>query len=209
MNRKTFGILASLARLSAHIESPNRGILSSQYCAQLPLKGWVYLWTFTLPDDVASLSALQASWSKLLKNRVRDCPQLVGVRVFEPSPTERWHCHLVALERIDVSVLRQHITKYGFGRINVKRIPASKVAYVAKYLWKSHFYCGTENAKMVAGVGCRMVPRKEIDYRSDWDDYVLQVTPNSCTTSEPWHLRQKRAMQIWLRSTASNDKTGK
>jgi hypothetical protein len=201
MNRQTFWCLATLARLAALQSRPRSGLLESEWPASLPLRGWVYLWTFTLPGQNASLNELANAWSAFMKNRARDCPSFQGVRVFEPSPTERWHAHAITLKRLDVSTLRQHVSKYGFGRINVRRIPASKVGYVCKYLAKSHWWCGTEHRRMYCAVGCKGIPPSDIQMADSWVDYVTRATPLSAGMFEPWRSRSERALKIWLDST--------
>jgi hypothetical protein len=66
-----------------------------------------------------------------------------GVRVFEMHPgspphflSHGLHIHMVVDCFLPVDVVRAISTRKGFGRINVKRIPASRALYVAKYLSK-------------------------------------------------------------------------
>lgn len=195
-------MLATLARLDAQLKRPKVSFLEGEYLPTLPIRGWVYLWTFTLPED-QTFTRLSESWSDLLNQRARDFPSLRGFRVFESSPTGLWHCHMLTLERIDVEPLRSYAQRFGFGRVNVKRIPGSKCSYVCKYLWKSRLRCGVKGAKISAAVGVRACAEKDIDTRSTWDDYVSTVCPSAVGISEPWHLRQSRALKIWLDSTKS------
>ena len=61
----------------------------------------------------------------------------VCVRVLESgSKGGRWHYHCVTPDRWNVNEIREAAERYGFGRINVKRIPADRAKYVAKYLNK-------------------------------------------------------------------------
>jgi len=96
---------------------------------------WCYLWTFTFPDDVDVAEAAER-WAPLA-NRM-GMLKLRFVRVLERGKRghKKWHFHCVTPDRWEVSVLRPLAELYGFGRINVKQIPAEKAAYVAKYVGK-------------------------------------------------------------------------
>jgi len=203
MNRQTFALLANLARLQAEAKTLRHGFLVSPVTPSLPLRGFLYLWTFTLPDQTATLSGLATAWKKLMHHRARDFPSFRGVRVFEPSPTERWHVHCLTVTRLDVNVLRQYSQKFGFGRINVKRIPADKAAYVTKYILKSHHFCGTEGRRMFAPFGFKGISPKNIISSDTWTDYVIRNTPQPSGQFCPWHLRADKALHFWLKSTAS------
>jgi len=95
---------------------------------------WAYLWTFTFPDDVPPEIALKR-WSPLADFLVRSGKRCVRV-LEQGGKGRRWHIHTVTPERWSVNWLRPVAERYGFGRINVKAIPAAKAAYVAKYLGK-------------------------------------------------------------------------
>lgn len=61
----------------------------------------------------------------------------VFVHSFEQAPDSGyWHYHAVTPDWWDVDLMREIATHHGFGRIDVKRVPAAKAEYVAKYVAK-------------------------------------------------------------------------
>lgn len=214
MNRKTFQILACLARLEAMLLQPSAGFLQAQFPARLPLVGvkvrlkgklvpCVFLWTFTLPTPTATQSELQLAWHAFIKNRQRDLPDFKGVRRFEESKRHRWHVHAITLRRVDVGIVRKYSTAAGFGRINVKPVPVEKASYLGKYLTKSG---GSFGARMLACVGFRGCPDSDINLRDDWCDFVFAATPQLKPTGQryfPWHDRESAAFEAWARSINS------
>ena len=62
------------------------------------------------------------------------------------------HVHLVTNRFIDVNVVRALALKAGWGRIHVKRIPAEKAEYLAKYLSKDRPEC-LKGWRLWAGFG--------------------------------------------------------
>lgn len=208
MTRQTFQILCSLAVLKAEITRPRSGILSSQWEPVLPLTGWVYLWTFTLPDSEATLTALQQRWRSWSANWKRDLPYWRGVRVFEVSIAGRWHVHVVGVERFCVMSIRGHAQRYGFGRVNVKRIPAMKAGYVAKYLVKMRDRAECEGVRLAACFGFHGVKVGDIEITDTWSKYVLEHTPQAEGQFTPWHMRESVALKRWLDSTRNQSRVG-
>jgi len=199
MTGHVFQALASLARLTADELTLKHGFLTSRPEPTLPLSGWVYLWTFTLPTGTASLTELQAAWLSFMHHRARDIPQFRGLRVFEPSPTMRWHVHAVVVKRCDVTTIRKHALKCGFGRINAKRIPASKATYILKYLSKSR-WLGEGGARLVACFGFKGMPLRKMRRVDDYLRWVLDETPFMQPGGGrffPWHQREEAAWKVW------------
>jgi hypothetical protein len=97
---------------------------------------YCHLWTYTFADDVSPQEAARR-WRLFVRwhvNTGRKC-----VRVLESgSLNGRWHYHCVTPERWKVDEVREAAERYGFARINVKRLPASRAHYVAKYLGKQN-----------------------------------------------------------------------
>lgn len=113
---------------------------------------WCYLWTWTFPDDVPPNVATKR-WKPLaneLQKRGKKC-----VRVLEQgSKGKLWHFHTVSPQYWSVDELRPIAERYGFGRINAKRIPADRARYVAKYLGKQFADVdGRANCRLWACVG--------------------------------------------------------
>jgi len=208
MQKPEFWVLSNLAVLRSQARELKHGFLSSPLeSASLPLKGWVYLWTLTVPNTDATLSRIRSCWTALTLNRKRDIPWFRGVRVFEPSPTGRWHVHIVTVERWNVHCLRSYALKYGFGRLNVKRVPPDKAGYVAKYLLKSRRLQESKGAQLAATFGFKGVRSDDIVTTCSWVDYVLKVTPQAPGQLCPWHLRQMQAKKIWQASLSDAPQT--
>src|ERR1035437_8094934 len=95
-----------------------------------------HLWTYTFENDVPPKEAARR-WRLFVRWHVetgRKC-----VRVLESGGWHgRWHYHCVTPERWKVDEVREAAERYGFGRINVKRLPANRAHYVAKYLGKQN-----------------------------------------------------------------------
>jgi len=193
-----FWTVANLAVLKSETDVLRHGFLESRQSPRLPLTGWVYLWTFTLPDQIADLSKLLESWRAFaLYMRIR-YPKWAGVRVFEISPGGRWHVHAVTVRRYDVRGVRQLAQRYGFGRVNVKRVPASKAAYIAKYLAKMRKHREAKQTRLAGCFGFKGVPLSSIVTKDTWRQYVLDKTPVAVGQFVPWSSRKERAMKIWL-----------
>lgn len=191
--------MANLAVLRSHVRILKRGCLSSeQERPSLPLKGWLYLWTFTLPTDTAEFLPVQAMWRNWYNAARRDLPYVRGLRVFEVSPAGRWHVHFVSVERWSVQAIRGHASRYGFGRVHVRRIPAIKGGYIAKYITKMRVREDCKGSKLMSAFGFPGVIRaSSIVSRDTWVDYVLKVTPQASGQFTPWHLRRNAAIKIW------------
>jgi len=98
---------------------------------------WAFLWTFTFADPVTRNSPVLAAqcWADFANDkRMRG---RVYVHSFERAPgTGFCHYHAVTPDWWDVDDIREISEHHGFGRIDVKKIPASKAEYIAKYLTK-------------------------------------------------------------------------
>jgi len=193
--------MANLAVLRAETRILRNGFLTSEETPRLPLKGWVYLWTFTLPDSEATLSALSERWRNWARNWRRDIPYWRGVRVFERSPVLRWHAHVVGVERFCVMTIRGHAQKYGFGRVHVKRIPAMKAGYVAKYLVKMRRLEETNNVRLAAAFGFKGISGSDIEVEDTWTDYICKHSPTAPNMFVPFYQRRETALKYWLAST--------
>ncbi len=134
-----------------------------------------FLWTYTFADDVTPAEAARR-WRLFVRWHVetdRTC-----VRVLEAgSKNGRWHYHCVTPQRWDVNEVREAAMRCGFGRINVKRIPADKARYVAKYLRKHGRSELPRGQRRWACVGFEGVPVNRVK-----------------ATSETWFLPK-----VWLR----------
>lgn len=203
---QTFLLLASLARLKSQRDTLRHACLSSEPPrASLPLTGWLYLWTWTLPTETATLPNLATAWAAFMKHRAVSLPSFRGVRVFEPSATERWHVHGLTLDRYEIEVVREYSQRCGFGRVNVRRIPAAKAAYVCKYILKSHWYCGTEGRRMFACFGFKGIKREDVFFRDTWHEYVVAHSSVPAGMFLPWQQRETMALRFWLSSTSQKN----
>lgn len=205
MTTRTFWCLACLALLQSEARVLRCGFLRSEESPRLPLTGWVYLWTFTLPGDASQVKLLQSTWLAWAKNFNRDLPLWAGFRAFEKSPGGRWHVHAVTVTRFNVLKIRSHATKYGFGRVNVKRIPSSKAGYVAKYLGKQKSLPEAKGVRLGGPFGFKGVSFSDIVVKDTWRDYVLSHSPQAPGQFTPWHLRDVVARKHWLESLGSSE----
>lgn len=115
-----------------------------------------YLWTYTFPDDVLPVEAARR-WRLFVRWHVETGKKCV--RVLESGSLHgRWHYHCVTPNRWDVNEVREAAQRCGFGRINVKRIPATRARYVAKYLNKSSRVQLAKGQRRWACVGFNGVP---------------------------------------------------
>jgi hypothetical protein len=111
----------------------------------------LFMWTFTF-KDVLNVKDTRKKWNYLLTLLLRAWPMLQGVRVFELHEEHGLHVHLVTNSFIDVNHARVLAEKAGWGRIHVKRIPAGRVGYLAKYLSKERPEC-LKRWRLWAGFG--------------------------------------------------------
>ena len=100
----------------------------------------LFMWTFTF-KDLLSVKDTRKKWNYLLTLLLRAWPMLKGLRVFELHEEHGLHVHLVTNSFIDVNRARALAEKAGWGRIHVKRIPAERISYLAKYLSKERAEC--------------------------------------------------------------------
>lgn len=200
MTSQIFWSLACLAVLKSEANALRCGFLESKSTPRLPLTGWVYLWTFTLPEEASQIVLLQSTWLAWGKNLRRDIPHWRGFRAFEKSPAGRWHVHAVTVERFNVSMIRSHAMKYGFGRTNVRRIPASKAGYVAKYLAKQKRLPEAKGVRLAGPFGFKGVSFSDIVTKDTWRDYILKHTHVAEGQFYPWIHRDKAARSVWLES---------
>jgi len=100
---------------------------------------WCHLWTFTFPDNVSPEVALER-WAPLSQNLYKAGKRCVRVVERGNKGERRWHIHAVTPQRWSLQWLRPLAEAHGFGRINVKRIPAERAHYIVKYLGKQFEY---------------------------------------------------------------------
>jgi len=201
MNLYEFWVMVNLALLRCRATRPASGFLQSQWEPRLPLEGWVYLWTFTLPGPVHSLTECSRVWSIFRKEFLRLKPWSGGVRVFEMGTVGlKWHVHVVGVDRIDVHWMRQLAQRSGFGRVNVRRIPPSKAVYVAKYLGKMQKLPECKGARLAAVFGIKGISRSDILVVDTWRDYVLANTKQADGQWMPWFMKNAQAIAHWQKS---------
>jgi len=210
MDKPTFWVLCNLAMLRSTSRIIRHGCLTTDLeSPSLPLKGWVYLWTLTLPTPDVTALQVASAWRSLRKNSLQDIPWFRGVRVFEPSPTGRWHVHIVTVERWNVRSLRSYALKHGWGRLNVKRIPANKASYVAKYLVKSRMRDDAKGVQLAATFGFKGIRQSDIEVEDTWSREIIRRTPQATGQFTPWLLRKVAATKAWLASCTSAGSSSK
>jgi len=99
---------------------------------------WAFLWTWTFADPAVRTDPVEAARRWRLMWQDRNMRGKVCVHSFEQAPDSGfWHYHAVTPDWWDVNDMREIADHHGFGRIDVKKVPASKAEYIAKYLSKS------------------------------------------------------------------------
>lgn len=124
-----------------------------------------FLWTLTIPDSDYSSKKVRDYSARCTEffNRLRKLDSsFSAVRVFEfGEKTGRFHCHFVTVRRENIKKFIKVCKACGLGRIHVKKIPVSKVGYIAKYVTKGFSkYCpipeGLRHELRIARRGMRM-----------------------------------------------------
>jgi len=101
----------------------------------------LYFWTFTL-REVHSLKAAMLLWNQFLTLLKRNLG-FRGVRVLELHEEHGCHFHVITNRRFPIRKILSMCERYGFGRIDVRRITdaAQAIGYVCKYLSKRRERC--------------------------------------------------------------------
>lgn len=107
---------------------------------RLAERGRLYFWTFTFKEKL-DITETRKRWNHLLTLMKRKWPKMCGLRVFELHQSHGLHVHLLTDRFIDVNTARTLAARAGWGRIHVKRIPATKAGYLGKYLSKERPEC--------------------------------------------------------------------
>lgn len=112
-------------------------LMSAERLAEM---GRLYFWTFTLPVKM-DITDTRKRWNHMLTLLRKQWPRMCGLRVFEMHDSHGLHVHLLTNRFIDVNTARSLASRAGWGRIHVKRYPASRVGYLGKYLSKERPPC--------------------------------------------------------------------
>src|ERR1019366_2874179 len=143
---------------------------------------YCHLWTYTFENDVPPKGAARR-WRLFVRWHVetgRKC-----VRVLESGGWHgRWHYHCVTPERWKVDEVREAAERYGFGRINVKRLPANRAHYVAKYLGKQNRGNLPPGQRRWACVGFEGVPVNRVEASSETRHLPKTWEGRACTHVE-------------------------
>jgi hypothetical protein len=101
----------------------------------------LYFWTFTL-REVHSLKTAMQLWNQFLTLLKRNLG-FRGVRVLELHEDHGSHFHVITNRRFPIRKILSMCERYGFGRIDVRRITdaAQAISYVCKYLSKRRERC--------------------------------------------------------------------
>src|SRR5947208_5399396 len=94
----------------------------------------LYFWTFTF-REVHSLKDAMELWNQFLTLLKRKL-QFRGVRVLELHEEHGCHFHVITNRRFSIEKILAFSGRYGFGRLNVKRVSdsAKAIRYLRKYL---------------------------------------------------------------------------
>jgi len=99
----------------------------------------LYLWTLTFREVPFFDWCAMDAWHQLHRKLEKLFPLMVGVRVSELHTTHGLHFHLIVNQRIDINVVLQVATPFGFGRIQVEEVrdKTATILYLSKYLSKA------------------------------------------------------------------------
>lgn len=111
----------------------------------------IYMWTFTFVKYEPDWRAMMR-WDELKKHLFGsyfgdphkvEFPLVQGLRVVEVHPGSNFHglshglhFHCLLNRRVSAHIVRRIARKYGFGRIQAKRVSQEEANYLAKYLTK-------------------------------------------------------------------------
>jgi hypothetical protein len=150
------------------------------YAAKLSLarllgdEGWCYLWTFTTPD-IVDARTLSSRWTRFRNHRTTKALKLRAVRVIEAHPGGHgFHMHFVTPQRLDAKTMWSVAESAGLGRIDVQRIPASRAAYILKYLRKDR----QQGCRAWAVLGIKGVTCKSVVVSDTFSKMVTESMPN-------------------------------
>jgi len=159
-----------------------------------------HLWTFTFPDDVSPVEAARR-WRLFVRWLVET--ERVCVRVLESGTLGgRWHYHCVTPDRWDVNEIREATDRYGFGRINVKKIPADRAKYVAKYLNKGVRGDLPKGQRRWACVGFKGVAVNRVRASSK-TRYLPKVWSRPPYSAVQWNFEGSEPIRTEIRKTES------
>jgi hypothetical protein len=101
----------------------------------------LYFWTFTF-REVHSLETAMKFWNQFLTLLKRKL-EFQGVRVVELHGKHGCHFHVITNRRYSIRKIQTFKERYGFGRMDVRRVqdPAVAVRYLCKYLSKRRVAC--------------------------------------------------------------------
>jgi hypothetical protein len=101
----------------------------------------LYFWTFTF-REVHSLKNAMQFWNQFLTVLKRKLG-FRGVRVLELHEEHECHFHVITNQRFPIRKILGLAQRYGFGRIDVRRVTdaAQAVSYFCKYLSKTRVRC--------------------------------------------------------------------
>jgi len=101
----------------------------------------LYFWTFTF-REVHSLKKAMQLWNEFLTLLKRKL-QFRGVRVLELHEEHGCHFHVIVNRRFRIQTILSLGKRYGFGRIDVRRVKDAEqaVSYLCKYLSKPRVRC--------------------------------------------------------------------
>jgi hypothetical protein len=155
-----------------------------------------HLWTYTFADDVPPAEAARR-WRLFVRWHVETARACV--RVLESGGMHgRWHYHCVTPQRWDVNEVRAAAERCGFGRINVKKIPANKARYVAKYLRKHVRTKLPPGQRRWACVGFDGVPVNRVKASSrTW--YLPKMWGGTPYTAVEWNFEGMEPMRCQIR----------
>jgi len=127
------------------------------------------------------------------------------MRFFEPHATHGWHVHCVAVRYYDVTMIRALATKFGFGRMHVKQIPAEAAGYLLKYVTKYKRHSSDGRYRLWACCGFRGVTMAQVRVFDSWTDYCYSQVGYAQVGKYSLAYIYKNGLESWLRQSRFGD----
>jgi hypothetical protein len=167
-----------------------------------------FLWTWTFADEAARTDCSEAMRRWRTHARwLKDSGKKLLRALERGSKGGAYHFHAITHQRWDINELREMANLHGFGRINVKVIPRSKIGYVAKYLGKPGRFPIPKGTKLWACIGYEGVHMCDIRCRKiELTVPVLDRYPRIISVKR-WNLDGVTIAEKILRPDWNGDET--
>lgn len=205
MSQKTaFAVRCSLAVLLSLKDHRGETEFNIQKTPTLPLSGSLYLWTFTFPD-VTTLEQASRRWTAFNQRMRKAKISVQWMRFFEPHASHGWHVHCAAAKHIDVTMIRTLATRFGFGRMHVKRIPSQAAGYLLKYVTKYKRHSSDGRYRLWACCGFKGVTVAQVRVEDTWATYCYSQVGFAQVGKFSLPFIYRNGLEAWAKQTRIGD----